>query len=130
MNTETIADCLKASFADTPFPIVVQRLAGAGVQAYSADLIALRTTYYDAEQQSFDKQLPLTDSPAVAAAFDSAAVQATVKAIQRQEIGYVEFLRRIMVAGCARYSVHFGGCKAVYFGRDGAFYTEPFPQAA
>ena len=39
----------------------------------------------------------------------------------------VEFLRRIMQAGCASYRVFFGGRKAMYFGRDGAFYTEPFP---
>jgi uncharacterized protein YbcV (DUF1398 family) len=129
MNTATISDCMTASFADTPFPVVVQRLAGAGVSAYTADLIALRKTYYDADAESFDKPLPLADSPAVAARFDGAMVEATVKAIQRRDIGYAEFLRRIMRAGCARYSVYFGGRKAVYFGRDGDSYTEPFPAA-
>ena len=129
MNTATIADCMQASFADTPFPVVVQRLAGAGVAAYTADLIALRKTYYDADAATFDKALPLADSPAVAARFDGAAVESIVKAIQRGEIGYAEFLRRIMRAGCARYSVFFGGRKAVYFGRDGDSYTEPFPAA-
>jgi len=34
MNTDIIADCMAASFADTPFPAVIQRLAGAGVKAY------------------------------------------------------------------------------------------------
>ena len=29
MNTETIADCMTASFGDTPFPVVVGKLAGA-----------------------------------------------------------------------------------------------------
>jgi uncharacterized protein YbcV (DUF1398 family) len=129
MNTVTISDCMQASFADTPFPVVVQRLAGAGVTAYTADLIALRKTYYDAEAETFDKSLPLTGGPAVAAQFNGATVEATVKAIQRQEIGYAEFLRRIMRAGCARYCVYFGGRKAVYFGRDGDSYTEPFPAA-
>jgi uncharacterized protein YbcV (DUF1398 family) len=129
MNTATVSDCMTASFADTPFPVVVQHLAGAGVSAYTADLIALRKTYYDGDAESFDKPLPLTDSPAVAARFDGATVEATVKAIQRKEIGYAEFLRRIMRAGCARYSVYVGGRKAVYFGRDGDSYTEPFPAA-
>jgi uncharacterized protein YbcV (DUF1398 family) len=130
MNPATIADCMQASFADTPFPVVVQRLAGAGVAAYTADLIALRKTYYDADAETLDKPMPLTDKPAIAAHFDAATVEATVKAIQRGEIGYAEFLRRIMRAGCARYSVFFGGRKAVYFGRDGDSYTEPFPAAA
>jgi uncharacterized protein YbcV (DUF1398 family) len=74
--------------------------------------------------------LPLTDTPKIAAQFDSDAVQGAVKAIQRNEIGYANFLRRIMEAGCSSYQVFFNGRKAMYFGRDGAFYTEPFPAAA
>ena len=127
MNTATIAECTQASFANTPFPVVVQKLAGAGVHAYTADLIALRKTYYDAGEQTVDEAMPLTDVPTIGACFDGDAVAASVKAIQRKEIGYTEFLRRIMQAGCARYIVFFDGRKAMYFGRDGAFYTEPFP---
>jgi uncharacterized protein YbcV (DUF1398 family) len=41
-----------------------------------------------------------------------------------------EFLRRIMGAGCAHYEVYIQGRKAVYFGRDGEFYIEPFPPKA
>ena len=37
MNTATIAECMTLSFADTPFPQVVQKLVGAGVKAYTAD---------------------------------------------------------------------------------------------
>ncbi|MBV9290556.1 MAG: DUF1398 family protein, partial [Hyphomicrobiales bacterium] len=91
------------------------------------DLITRRNTYYDAGEGSVDEILPLLDPPAVASAFDAAAVQDAVRAIQQNKIGYAEFLRRIMRAGCARYSVFFGGRKAVYFGRNGEFYTEPFP---
>lgn len=130
MNIETIAECMKASFADTPFPIVVQRLAGAGVQSYRADLMKLRTTYYDGGAQAVDETIPLTAAPPVAGAFVPDAVAATVKASQRKEIGYAEFLRRIMANGCASYEVFFGGRKVVYVGRDGDVYIEPFPQAA
>jgi uncharacterized protein YbcV (DUF1398 family) len=129
MNTETIADCMTASFADTPFPVVVQRLAGAGVHGYRADLLKLRNTYYDDAAGAFDETMPLTDAPAIAARFDGAAVAATVKAIQHKQIGYAEFLRRIMKAGCASYSVFFDGGKAVYVGRNGDSYSEPFPAA-
>ncbi|HZL32259.1 MAG TPA: DUF1398 family protein [Pseudolabrys sp.] len=127
MNTATIAECMQLSFANTPFPAIVQKLAGAGVAAYTADLIALRNTYYDAGGESIDEAMPLTGAPAVAGMFDEAAVAATVKTIQRGEVGYAEFLRRIMAAGCASYRVFFGGRKAMYFGRDGEFYTECFP---
>jgi uncharacterized protein YbcV (DUF1398 family) len=128
MNTDVIAECMKASFADTPFPVVVQRLAGAGVRSYRTDLVALRNTYYDGAGTSFDEILPLADAPAIAAAFNADAVVAAVKAIQRKEIGYAEFLRRIMSNGCASYEIFFGGRKAVYIGRDGDAYTESFPQ--
>jgi uncharacterized protein YbcV (DUF1398 family) len=130
MNTGTIAECMKLSLADTPFPIVVGKLAGAGVRSYRADLIALRNTYYDAAKQSFDEPIPLSDGPEIAEHFDEAAVSATVKAIQQKQIGYAEFLRRIMRAGCATYCVFLDGRKAIYFGRDGASYTEPFPPKA
>ena len=121
MNVEIINGCLKASFADTPFPLIVQRFASAGVISYNADLITLRKTNYDAGAESVDEALPLTEAPNIAAQFDPDAVQAAVKAIQSGEIGYAEFLRQIMEAGCSSYQVYFGGRKAMYFGRDGAF---------
>jgi uncharacterized protein YbcV (DUF1398 family) len=130
MNTNAIAECMKLSFADTPFPQVVQRLVGAGVTSYTADLMKLRNTYYGSGGDAYDEALPLSDGPAIAPAFDAAKVAASVKAIQRGEIGYDAFLRRIMAAGCSRYEVFVGGRKAMYFGRDGEFYTEPFPAQA
>jgi uncharacterized protein YbcV (DUF1398 family) len=130
MNTEIIADCMKQSFADTPFSKVIPQLAAAGVNSYTADLVKLRNTYYNASGEGFDETLPLKDGPAIAASFDGTAVGVTVKAIQRGEIGYAEFLRRIMNAGCSHYEVFIGGRKAMYFGRDGEFYTEPFPAPA
>lgn len=127
MNSETITECMKLSFGDAPFPVVVEKLADAGVTAYAADLIALRKTYYDAGTKSADEPIPLAAGPAIAGTFDPAAVEASVRAIQQKNIGYAEFLRQIMRAGCARYSVFILGRKAMYFGRNGEFYTEPFP---
>ena len=127
MNTEAIAGCMKLSFANTPFPVVMRELAAAGVHAYTADLIALRKTYYDAGSESVDESLPLTASPAIAENFDRDAVPATVQAIQRREIGYADFLRQIMAAGCASYRVFFRGRKTIYFGRNGDFHVENFP---
>lgn len=129
MNADTIAECMTLSFKDMPFPLVVKKLAGAGVHSYTADLIRLRNTYYGVDRESQDEALPLAQEPAIADTFDGDAVADTVHAIQRGEIGYAEFLRRIMTAGCASYRVFIGGRKAMYFGRDGNFYTEPFPPA-
>lgn len=130
MDTKTLAACMAASFADTPFPVVVRRLAAAGVTSYTADLVALRETCYDAGNQSHDEAIPLTDAPKISSVFDGDRVAATVKAVQRQQIGYAEFLRSIMAAGCSHYEVFFEGAKAMYFGRDGDFHTELFPTKA
>lgn len=128
MDRDIIHQCMQMSFADTPFPQVVQRLATAGVRSYRADLIGLRKSYYDGGAEVHDHPMPLTDGPDIADEFREREVVAAVRAIQRAEIGYAEFLRRIMQAGCASYSVFFGGRKAMYFGRDGAHYTEKFPE--
>ena len=86
----------------------------------------LRNTYYGAGGKAFDEALPLKAGPAIAPAFDPHAVAATVKAIQRGEIGYAEFLRSIMQSGCSHYEVFIAGRKAMYFGRDSDFYTSRF----
>ena len=52
MNTQILEQCMAASFANTPFPVVVGRLAEAGVTSYSADLVTLRKTYYNSGKQS------------------------------------------------------------------------------
>jgi uncharacterized protein YbcV (DUF1398 family) len=127
MDTKIIAECMTTSFADTPFPQVLRKLAAAGVRAYTADLGSLRHTYYGADGESYDEPLPLTASPAIAGAFDKDTVAANVHAIQHGRIGYAEFLRKIMSAGCASYGVFIQGRKVMYFGRDGDVHTEHFP---
>jgi uncharacterized protein YbcV (DUF1398 family) len=127
MDTKTITECMRLSFADTPFPQVVGKLAAAGVRSYRADLIRLAKAYYGRDSETHDCTMPLQDVPTVPVRFQEAEVSGAVHAIQRGEIGYAEFLRRIMRAGCASYSVFIDGRKAMYFGHDGQFYTEPFP---
>jgi len=130
MRLKTISECTALSFADTPFPVVAETLAAAGVAGYEADLIALRKTFYGGSAEHVDEALPLADAPEIAQGFDAAAVEAALRSVQQGEIGYAEFLRRIMRAGCARYSVFLSGRRAMYVGRDGEFYIEPFPQPA
>ena len=127
MNTDIIAECMSLSFANTPFPEIARKLAGAGVCSYTADLVQLRKTYYGKGSESADEPLPLTVGPGIAEAFDKDGVAASLRAIQQGQIGYADFLRKIMAAGCARYEVFIDGRKAVYFGRHGDFYIEPFP---
>ena len=129
MDKSVIADCAKMSFANTPFPEVAKRLHGAGVRSYRVDLVRRQSVYYGGGSESYEHVLPLDGDAPIGDAFDAADVAASVRAIQQGQLGYAEFLRRIMRAGCASYCVFFGGRKVMYFGQDGAFVDEPFPPA-
>lgn len=129
MDTTVIEECKRLSFADTPFPEVVKRLAGAGVRTYRADLLRLRADYYGADDEACETALPLAVAPRIGERFDALQVATVVRTIQQGEIGYADFLRRIMEAGCASYVVHIGGRRVIYCGRDGDCHVEHFPPA-
>jgi uncharacterized protein YbcV (DUF1398 family) len=57
-------------------------------------------------------------------------IKASIRAVQHGEIGYAEFLRQIIQAGCSTYMVFLQGRKVIYFGQDGAFHIEKFPDRA
>ena len=110
------------------FPEVVMKLMQAGVERYHADLLRAEKIYY----------LPTGESHRVAAAeveatppsaFTADGVAAAVKAIQHRKIAYREFCERIAQAGCVGYMVSLAGRRAVYYGRSGDSYVEPFPAA-
>jgi uncharacterized protein YbcV (DUF1398 family) len=78
--------------------------------------------------QASDASGPLADARVIGDTFEQADAVGAVRAIQRREIGYTDFLGRIMKAGCASYCVFIKGRKAIYLGRGGQFYIEKFPQ--
>jgi uncharacterized protein YbcV (DUF1398 family) len=59
-----------------------------------------------------------------------AAVRDALASTQRREIGYPEFLRRMMAAGTVGYTVFINGQQTQYVGRHGDSYAEPFPWLA
>ncbi len=99
------------------FPEVVGALMAAGVERYHADMTRSERIFYmpDGGTQSVASHI----APGAAADFSASAVAAAVRAIQRQEIRYREFCRRIAAAGCAGYHVFLRGRRAVYYGRTG-----------
>ena len=109
------------------FPEVVEALMEAGVERYHADLVAGRKTYYlpdgDFEEVDVDKV------GGAASGFLPEGVEKAVRAIQRQDIAYREFCRRIADAGCVGYFVSLAGRRAVYYGRAGDEHVEWFPAA-
>lgn len=95
---------------------------------YSLDLQRSEKTYY----------LPNGDSLVVpvarigitpALSFSATGVETAVREIQSNKIVYQEFCTRIAASGCIGYFVSLAGKRAVYLGRTGESYVEPFPQA-
>lgn len=119
-------ECKDLSLKGTPFPEIVRRLSEAGVERYHVDLSRGETTYYlpCGESHAFP-----TDGPEeqIAEEFDAGAVEAAVRAAQRGEVFYPEFLRRIRAAGCVGYFTQIAGRRVQYIGRTGEMHTEPFP---
>jgi uncharacterized protein YbcV (DUF1398 family) len=128
MDNAILHDCLTQAFAGRmTFPETVGRMIETGVERYDADLTRLEKMHYGADGSTHLEAMPLADAPAVPVEFSSQGVQAAITAIQRRQIEYPEFLRRVMAAGTAGYSVYLNGRKAIYFGRNGDFHVEPFP---
>jgi uncharacterized protein YbcV (DUF1398 family) len=110
------------------FPEVVGKLIAAGVEQYHADLRRGEKTYYMPDNESV-----VVPSAAIKGSpprdFSAVGVEAAVRAIQGNKIGYAEFCERIVAAGCVGYFVSIAGRRAVYFGRTCDSYVEPFPAA-
>jgi uncharacterized protein YbcV (DUF1398 family) len=129
MNTELIDRCVGASFAGAmTFPEVVQKLAVDGVEWYSANLVLGASTHYAADGTYHQMTWPPHGLPPIADQFDAERVQGAIRAIQKREIVYTEFLDLIAEGGTVYYTVHITGRKAIYFGRHGDFHIENFPQ--
>ncbi len=111
------------------FPEVVVKLMQAGVERYHADLLRAEKVYYLPSGESHRVQAaPVNVAPA--REFTADGVAAAVRAIQQNKIQYREFCERIVQAGCVGYMVSMAGRRAVYYGRTGDSYIEPFPAAA
>ena len=109
------------------FPQVVGRLVAVGVERYHMDMVRSERVFYlpdgASESVSTDRYPPVTQD------FLAADVEAAVHSIQRGEIQYQEFCRRITQAGCVGYHVFIAGKRVVYYGRTGEQHVEYFPGA-
>ncbi len=109
------------------FPEVVKALMETGIERYHTDLVAGRKTYYLPGGDFEETQSCIADGATMT--FSAEGVEKAVRAIQRQEIAYREFCRRIADAGCVGYFVSLTGRRAIYYGRTGDEHVEWFPGA-
>ncbi|HUX27874.1 MAG TPA: hypothetical protein VMV39_03765 [Terracidiphilus sp.] len=133
MHQEVVAvmhECARLSEqGKISFSEVVRKLTQAGVERYHTDLCCEEHVFYMPNGETHAEPLGLLTEP-IAAEFSDAGVEAAVRAIQRGEIQYMEFLRRIMQAGCVGYFVLLAGRQTQYFGRKGEMHVEKFPAPA
>ena len=127
---EVLQHCTDASDQERiTFPEVVMKLMQAGIERYHADLLRAEKIYYLPSGESHSIAAgPIEAAPA--SDFAAEGVEAAVRAIQQKKIRYCEFCERIAEAGCVGYMVSLAGRRAVYYGRSGESYVEPFPTAA
>ena len=127
MDTQVMEEATSRSLQGTiTFGEVVKNLLAIGVESYDADLVRMEKTYYMPNGETHIEELEFR-GPVIAQDFKEQEVVAALKAIQKQEINYVEFLNRILKAGTTRYIVFLTGKKAIYYGRKGEFHVENFP---
>lgn len=127
IDTATIHECTNLSFDQAgAFAEVVRRLLASGIERYRADLICREMTYDDAHGNSYIEPQPLEAYP-LSEKFSESDLGVALRAVQNQEIGYREFVMRIMATGIASYTVFLCRKRAVYIGRHGDLHIELFP---
>lgn len=109
------------------FGEVVMKLMAAGVESSFVDLVRMEKTYYMPDGQSYRESFKYRgNSPSLD--FSADEVVKAIRASQKGEIKYVEFLDRVINAGTTQYGVFIDGKKAVYTGRKGDSHVEHFPK--
>ncbi len=128
-NLEAIREVLAESHAGKLiFPSVVQRLLAAGVTSYFVDTLRSEDVVYLTDDRTFTEKMHLPLDP-VAEEFSKSGIVAAIRAAQRDEIRYPEFMRLASAAGVVGYWAFLTGKKVIYFGRKGEFHEEEFPGA-
>ncbi len=109
------------------FPQIVGMLIDQGIESYHVDLIRAENRYYNASGESQVLAIP-HKMPEAAEKFVATSVQASIKRSQQGVINYTSFIEEITKAGCVYYIAYLKGERVIYFGREGDFHVEHFPQ--
>ena len=106
----------------------MQQFLAAGVESYFVDLRGHQDIVYLNNDTTLTEPLHLDFGP-IAPEFSKPAVIAAIRAAQRDEIRYPEFMRRAAAAGVVAYWAMLTGKQVIYFGRQGDIHVEWFPGA-
>ena len=131
MDTEIIVETARATLAGRiSFPEVVVKLLAAGVEYSNVDYVAIRKTFYSAEEGMVVTPISYEGLPPVARDFDAATLREVILDSQLRGQEYRVFTSRAMAAGVQGYTAFLRGQRVTYWGRGGDQHTEWFPGAA
>ncbi len=129
LDTHVIRQCLAMAMENKmTFGETVIKLRAIGVERYNVDLMGETATYYSTAGEVYALRRGPKHSASIAEDFSDTEVAQAVKEIKIKQIGYPEFLQRIMDAGTVSYAVFLTGGRAIYFGRRGDYHIEEFPR--
>jgi uncharacterized protein YbcV (DUF1398 family) len=123
INVNIINECTNRKL---PFPEVIRHLSEIGIERYYTDLVRMEKTYYSHSGESYVEHLSIENLPALANSFDEVKVIEAIRAIQKAQIDYHTFIKNIIAAGTASYTVYLDGKQVIYVGRKGESHTENF----
>lgn len=109
-----------------PFPDTIRQLSELGIERYYTDLVKMDKTYYSNNTESCVETMAIDNLPTLGKMFDQEKIITAIQQSQQGKIDYHTFLRNIIAAGCASYTVYLNGNKVIYFGRNGECHTENF----
>ena len=102
-------------------------MLAAGAVWYSVDLVQLKKVSYGTDD-AHAESMPLTNPGKVGNRFGERTITDAIAAIQRKEVDYPEFLRRLIAGGCVYYVIFMKGRKMAYVGSLGESHEEDFPE--
>jgi uncharacterized protein YbcV (DUF1398 family) len=130
MDSVAIREAAEATLAGTmPFPEIVGKLIGAGVEYYHVDYVGRCKHFYDGEGARVATSITFEGLPAVAAEFDVDGLRANIRDSQQNGQHYRDFTVRAMQQGVQAYYAFLRGRRVTYLGRSGDQHTEWFPGA-
>ncbi len=128
MDIQVIEETLRETEAGRKtFPECVKALLAVGVESYFVDFARMEKSSYGVKGETHTMKMSLPATP-VAKTFSNEGVVAAIRAAQRDEIRYPEFVKRATAAGVAAYWAYLTGERVVYLGRKGEIHVEEFPK--
>lgn len=109
------------------FPVLAEVLRRAGIRNNRWSLPSCQSVYLMERGSVVQQGAPLVTGTHEVPQFDHEALVAAIRADQRGETSFVEFLNSAWKAGVIGYDADFVGRKVTYYGAQGESYLEEYP---